>query len=67
MQEVRLQGWREWYLFARKHFGYEPTEATEYANRRYAEELNRNAARERSEHDSGSQPAAGKPGCEQVD
>lgn len=41
MEEKPLHGWREWYRFARETLGHEETEATEYANHRYAEELNR--------------------------
>jgi len=37
------QSWRDWFGFARHTLGYEPPEATEYANRRYAEDLNRSA------------------------
>lgn len=42
MQE-RLHSWRDWYRLAHETLGYEPPEATEYANLRYAEELNRDA------------------------
>lgn len=41
MQDKELHGWREWYTFAGKTLGYKPQEATEYANLRFAEELNR--------------------------
>jgi len=43
----QLHSWRDWYRFARERLGYEAQEATEYANRRYAEELNRAAHSER--------------------
>jgi hypothetical protein len=45
MQQKQLHSWRDWYRFARETLGYEPQEATEYANLRYAEELNRNATK----------------------
>ena len=41
MQDEQLHSWREWYSFACETLGYKPQEATEYANLRYAEELNR--------------------------
>jgi hypothetical protein len=37
----RPWSWRDWYCFARTTLGLEPAEATEYANLRFAEELNR--------------------------
>ena len=43
MEDNRCQSWRDWYRFARDTLGYERQEATEYANLRYAEELNRHA------------------------
>jgi hypothetical protein len=43
MEENKPQSWRDWYRFARETLGYEPQEATEYANLRYTEELNRSA------------------------
>ena len=52
MQENRPQSWRDWYSFARETLGYEPPEATEYANLRFAEELNRSA---------GGHPAGRRP------
>ena len=39
MQKKRLHSWRDWYSFARETLGYGSSEATEYANLRYAEEL----------------------------
>ena len=47
MEENRLHSWRDWYRFARETLGYGQQEATEYANLRYAEELNRGASNER--------------------
>ena len=47
MLDKQLHSWREWYGFARETLGYEPQEATEYANLRYAEELNHAATSER--------------------
>ena len=47
MQDNQPHSWRDWYSFARETLGYEPQEATEYANLRYAEELNRRARSER--------------------
>lgn len=47
MQDKQLHSWREWYSFARETLGYESQEATEYANLRYAEELNHAATSER--------------------
>ena len=44
MRKKRLHSWRDWYSFARETLGYEPSEATEYANLRYAEELNHSTA-----------------------
>jgi len=41
MQQT-LRTWRDWYRFARETLGYQPPEAAEYANLRYAEDLNRN-------------------------
>ncbi len=41
MADKELHSWREWYTFASETLGYKPQEATEYANLRYAEELNR--------------------------
>ena len=43
MQENRPRSWRDWFTFARETLGYEPQEATEYANLRYTEDLNRSA------------------------
>jgi len=37
----RLQGWTDWYEFARSAFEYEHGEAEVYARKRYLEELNR--------------------------
>ena len=44
MQDKQLHTWREWYTFARDELGMAREEATEYANHRYAEELNRASA-----------------------
>jgi hypothetical protein len=49
MQEKRFHSWRDWYSFARETLGYEPPEATEYANLRYAEELNHSAKNRRGQ------------------
>jgi hypothetical protein len=49
MQKERLHSWRDWYSFARETLGYGPPEATEYANLRYAEELNHSAAGRRGQ------------------
>jgi hypothetical protein len=46
MEDNRCRSWRDWYRFARLTLGYERLEATEYANLRYAEELNRHASKE---------------------
>ena len=46
MQDKQLHSWRDWYSFAIKTLGFEPQEATEYANLRYAEELNHAATSE---------------------
>ena len=43
MDERQLYGWRDWYKFARDTLGHQAQEATEYANLRYVEELNRRA------------------------
>jgi hypothetical protein len=43
----RPHGWTEWYRFARDELGYAHDESTEYANLRYVEEQNRDAARGR--------------------
>lgn len=37
----RLQGWTDWYVFARSALDYEHHEAETYAGKRYLEELNR--------------------------
>jgi hypothetical protein len=52
MEEKLLHSWREWYGFARDTLGYEQPEATEYANLRYAEELNHLSSTERGQQDS---------------
>jgi hypothetical protein len=46
MEDNRCQSWRDWYRFARETLGYGSQEATEYANLRYAEQLNRRAGKE---------------------
>ena len=37
----RLQGWTDWYEFARSALDYEHGEAEVYARKRYLEDLNR--------------------------
>jgi hypothetical protein len=45
LEPRRPHGWTEWYRFARDDLGYAHDESTEYANLRYVEEQNRDAAR----------------------
>ncbi len=52
MQDEQLHSWREWYSFACKTLGYKAQEATEYANLRYAEELNRRPTSKRAQNNS---------------
>jgi hypothetical protein len=37
----RLNGWEDWFRFARRELGYSDREAREYANIRTVEDLNR--------------------------